>query len=326
MEMNSRNQYAAVILTALNRDEHFIRCMESLDNNTWAEYTDIYISVDYPPTEKYVDGYQKIVDYLKSRKFHFKRTNIYIQEENLGARENRDFLRNIAFSEHDKLIMMEDDMEVSVNFFEYMNKAFDYCEENPEIFGVCAYQIPVDACEGTAYKTQHISWGFGTFKKNWDRLQNEVSEEWLDKYVWNVREMFELFKCSKRTFYYLYNNYLLNKNPIYFGEDRRIRTIDIIKEIYLRKTKQYVLLPTVTKIKNNGFDGSGVNCGSAKQRANEIDMVDQKDTFNLILEDNKKNISKLVKVMSWAGVNDIKFEVYLSFALYLFYWMKRKIG
>ena len=56
--------YAPILITTLNRYECLRRCIESLQKNSWADKTELFISVDYPPTDKYVDGYNKIKKYL----------------------------------------------------------------------------------------------------------------------------------------------------------------------------------------------------------------------------------------------------------------------
>ena len=48
--------YAPVLITTCNRYEHLKRCVESLSKCTLASETDLIISVDYPPSDKYVDG------------------------------------------------------------------------------------------------------------------------------------------------------------------------------------------------------------------------------------------------------------------------------
>ena len=47
-----------VIIYTLNRYEHFRRCVESLARNTHAEQTELVIGLDYPPSEKYVEGHR----------------------------------------------------------------------------------------------------------------------------------------------------------------------------------------------------------------------------------------------------------------------------
>ena len=56
--------YAPIYIPTLCRSEHFQKCIESLKTNTWARYTDVYIALDYPPSEKYRAGYEKICSYL----------------------------------------------------------------------------------------------------------------------------------------------------------------------------------------------------------------------------------------------------------------------
>ena len=49
-------KYAPVLITTLCRSEHFVRLIKSLKANDWAQYTDVYIAVDFPPSEKYHNG------------------------------------------------------------------------------------------------------------------------------------------------------------------------------------------------------------------------------------------------------------------------------
>ena len=51
-----------ICIPTCNRYEHLKRCVESLSKCTLASETDLIISVDYPPSDKYVDGNEKIID------------------------------------------------------------------------------------------------------------------------------------------------------------------------------------------------------------------------------------------------------------------------
>lgn len=59
--------YAPVIIPTLCRDVHFKRCLESLEKCTAAEYTDVYVGLDYPAIEKHVEGWKKIDGYLNPK-------------------------------------------------------------------------------------------------------------------------------------------------------------------------------------------------------------------------------------------------------------------
>ena len=81
MENNKDIYFAPVLIPTLCRSKHFLRLMESLKRNTWAKYTDVYCGLDYPPSEKYRQGWQEICDYVDNGDFScfakfvvFKRT------------------------------------------------------------------------------------------------------------------------------------------------------------------------------------------------------------------------------------------------------------
>ena len=100
---------APVLIPTLNRYQHIKNCIESLAKNPLAKETELYISVDYPPSEKYEQGYQSVIDYLDSGVSGFKAVYIYKQEKNLGVFKNADFLRNKAFEKCEGYIVTEDD-------------------------------------------------------------------------------------------------------------------------------------------------------------------------------------------------------------------------
>ena len=60
-------KYAPVIIPTMNRYNHFYACLESLERCTGSEHTDVYVALDYPPSEKYVDGWKE--DISACRKF-----------------------------------------------------------------------------------------------------------------------------------------------------------------------------------------------------------------------------------------------------------------
>lgn len=100
-----------------------------------AEKTDVYISVDYPPGEKYVAGYREVVKYLKAKIDGFHKVNIYFQEENLGLK-NVQFLSNVVFKEYEHWILTEDDNVFTTNFLEYMNNGLELFVNNESVLAI----------------------------------------------------------------------------------------------------------------------------------------------------------------------------------------------
>lgn len=114
--------YAPIYIPTLCRSEHFQRCIESLKTNTWAKYTDVYIALDYPPSEKYRNGYEKICKYLSESDFScFKSFNVVKRKKNYGAGLNSRKMREFISERYDRWIFAEDDIFFSPIFLEYMD-------------------------------------------------------------------------------------------------------------------------------------------------------------------------------------------------------------
>ena len=72
------NKYAPVIIPTLNRFEHFKRCLESLEHCTGAEYTDVYVALDYPPSECYRVGWEMINSYLTEKESEHGFSHLFV--------------------------------------------------------------------------------------------------------------------------------------------------------------------------------------------------------------------------------------------------------
>lgn len=82
-------KYAPVVIPVLCRYKHFTKCIESLANNGWAKYTDVYIALDYPAKDKHVYGYKQICGYLDNNDFSaFHSFCVIKRNKNLGPAIN----------------------------------------------------------------------------------------------------------------------------------------------------------------------------------------------------------------------------------------------
>ena len=110
--------YAPVIIPTLNRNVHFERCLESLERCSGADQTEVYVALDYPPSEKYKEGWKKIDDYLRLKESQngFKKLHVIRRDRNYGiCHENGNYetlIREIKKS-YDRYILSEDDNEFS---------------------------------------------------------------------------------------------------------------------------------------------------------------------------------------------------------------------
>lgn len=318
--------YAPVIIATLNRYEHLKRCLESLERNEWAQYTEVFISVDYPVKESHWDGYRKIQEYLEHKKSGFKNLQFFMQEKNLGPGMNYKFLRNIAFQKYDRVIILEDDIETAPNFLEYMDKALEFGQSNPDVYCVCGYYsalrepIPKEI-EGKEFflKTAFNPWGRGEYLVQREEMLGTLSKEWLDKTAGSLKAMFTLYKYRKYTFYLFVVQYLMNKSELFFNTDGSIREVDIAIDIYMLLNQKAAVFPTMSKTKNWGFDGSGANCG--KKDGEDKQKLDGRKHIAIEEHEAVRLSKKTMRRLSYAGVADRK-ELYKAAIWYIVYYIR----
>lgn len=318
--------YAPVIIATLNRYDHLKRCLESLERNEWAKYTEVFISVDYPVKEAHWDGYRKIQEYLKNKKSGFKSMQFFIQEKNLGPGMNYKFLRNIAFQKYDRVIILEDDIETAPNFLEYMDKALEFGQSNPDVYCVCGYYSALRGAilkeiEGKEFflKTAFNPWGWGEYLVQREEMLGTLSKEWLDKTAGSLKAMFTLYKYRKYTFYLFVVQYLMNKSELFFNADGSIREVDIAIDIYMLLNQKAAVFPTMSKTKNWGFDGSGANCG--KKDGEDKQKLDGRKHITIEEHEAVRLSKKTMRRLSYAGVADRK-ELYKAAIWYIVYYIR----
>lgn len=253
--MSTIRQYAPVTIATLNRYEHFRNCLESLEKCTGADQTEVFVALDYPPSEKYVEGWKKIDKYLldKEQDNGFKNLFVIRRKYNYGigkVNSNISSLFREQIADHyDRYISTEDDNVFSPNFLEYMNQALEEFYDDDNCMAVCGYQFDFTLTDYNynIYLSHEFSaWGTGY----WVRKRKEHVEFCT---ITNVKRILSSWKSIWTLYRHeprLLNTLLLNvaiNRP--FGDTMRV-------------CKQYLegkcsVFPVVSKVRNTGHDGSG---------------------------------------------------------------------
>ena len=306
--------YYPVFVTTLNRYEHFKRLVESLSRNTDADKTEFIIGLDYPPSEKYREGYEKIKDYIPSIS-GFKKVTVFTTDVNLGPFNNSERLKKYVKEQgYDAYIGTEDDNEFSPNFIQYMNWGLNRYRDDNSIYAICGFsKLDSSGAEGKVYKLNRIfsAWGVG---------------QWFDR-----RDKLKLYLDLN------YQKKILDAMPVTIIFSRKIfRANAIIGMLYggwpygdtipmfLPDDERWCIFPVKSKVRNWGQDGSGQHGGSVKgflfNSTMEIDTDesfegdDRADIYSPLIEKRfQKNYRKTVK-------NYLK-----SVVIYLTYKMTGKI-
>ena len=247
--------YAPVLILTLCRYEHFKNCLDSLNKNTGAEYTDVFVALDYPAQPEHQIGYYKISEYLEKTPFRFKSLNVIKREINYGVDRNFEDLKEYVFKRgYDRFIVSEDDNFFSSCFLQYINSGLEATKDMDNVLAVCGYTYPTnfDDMPGKAIaeKSFFSAWGYGIFFDKYFELKKNVSKEYFEK----LKDNHEKVNKLKTEFKMNYSYYVGSLWKRDFAFD------DIRISIYMNCEGLYIVMPKLSMVRNEGWDGSGIHC------------------------------------------------------------------
>ena len=253
-------KYAPVLIPTLNRYVHFKLCIESLEKCKGAEHTDVYVALDYPPSDKYVDDWKKVDAYLqeKEKTNGFKSLIVHRRKENyfFSGRGNLESLIKDLPTDVDCYILSEDDNEFSPCFLDYMNQNLQKYKEDESIFCICGYLSMKDSCDSRIYSQfkseRYVAWGIGCWKDKYQDFLSFYNKTKVLDFV-NSTKVQKYYKDDKRESILASIVAIANGAPL-LG--------DVVLGAYMRYKDMYCILPTKSMVRNHGWDGSGSHGGT----------------------------------------------------------------
>lgn len=288
-------RYAPILIPTLNRIEHLRRCVESLSKCKYANQTEIYISLDFPPSAKYEEGYLKVKSFLQKGIRGFKAVHIYYQTENLGPADNFMFLRSMIIDKNDTYITTEDDNEFSYNFLEYMNKGLMIFEKDDNILNICAVRrkgLWNNQNETITFQQICPAYGLGCWKRKELQLEKVSADFFLKEIGENKEKINLLWRSNKMCYQQFIEGVLLGKNPLFWKNDKTVKWCDTIRSIYAICSNKYFVVPRVSKVRNWGLDGSGVNMKRKKIDPRKEYLLDLEKGFEFSYSFNQELIKQ----------------------------------
>lgn len=259
---SGKSMYAPIIIPTLNRYEHLRECLESLKKNKHANETEVFISVDYPPSSIYEEGYGHVKNYLSSGVEGFKKVNVIYQQENLGEFRNIDYLISCIRGSYDRFIFTEDDNIFSENFLEYMNRCLEVYKNDDSIYAICGYMWPVDNMtdrhEVVKINSIFSAWGYGAWLEKIDKLNRHINLDELEIIMNDKKMMMSLRKTNRFIYVELIKGFLGITNCLI--KDENVEKIDLAYSVWMYANNLSMLYPVCSKVRNIGNDGSGQNC------------------------------------------------------------------
>lgn len=248
--MDEIKDFAPVIIPTLNRYSHLKRLVESLRRCTYADRTELIIGLDYPPSETYFDGYQKIKEYLPSIR-GFKKVTVLTTDVNLGANNNGDRLVDYAKEQgYNAMIFSEDDNEFSPCFLDYMNLMLNHYKDDSRVVTVSGY-IPKEFSnpntQGVLFSYETNAWGFGVWsEKTGTEKERRVTAVSV---LQSLPRAWKSFRTYPACFRMLISMVSQGKT---WG--------DVIRTQNNIVNGTFQVRPAMSLVRNWGNDGSGENC------------------------------------------------------------------
>lgn len=297
------SHYAPVVIPTLNRYDHLKQCVESLAACTCADKTDLFIGLDYPPSEKYVNGWESLKKYVKEIK-GFKSVTILERKVNYGAAKNTDELIKYISQKYDTFIYTEDDNVFSPCFLDFINKGLEKYRDDEDVVSISGYfeNENFNVCvpkNNSVIKVRGSfnGWGFGSWCNKYQNLCNSVVEDYrnfiFSKKIY-ILKLFYRKEMFKRLYFWLDNKNL-------------DRPCDITFSVSNYLNDKIVIYPTKPIVKNMGYDGTGENCGLLINDYHSKRQICSDKEYDLSDSSTKKSIKKITK--QW---NKVLEKLYLS--------------
>ena len=210
----------AIVCVGYNRKESIIRLVESV-SNAYFEYDDInlIISLDYSEKQK------EIEESLSSIEWKYGKKRIIKHASNLGLKNHILKCGDLSH-EYGAVIILEDDLVVSKNFYDYSLQAMNYYSNNEKVCGIGLYSHSFNGYAKYPFipKRNEYDTYFGQFSITWGQCWSE--NQWNSFKRWYIlnkdNELFEnadipsqIKKWGKNSWGKYFVNYIVENDLFY---------------------------------------------------------------------------------------------------------------
>lgn len=251
---------APVLLFVYNRPEHVRRTIEALQHNTLAAESPLFIYSDAAR-----DASQKQAVAEVRRFIHtvtgFATITIIERNENWGlARSIIDGVTT-QINRYGRVIVLEDDLITAPYFLQFMNDALECYKDEPRVGHIQGCDFTQDPSLPDTFLIKWTgSWGWATWKRAWQyfnpdgkALLAELERRKLT-YTFDFNGKYGYTRMLRRQIEGKNNSWAIRWNASLFLKD--MLSLNVGKSL----------------VQNEGFDGSGTNCGGGGLYASTLYM------------------------------------------------------
>ncbi|SHN00954.1 glycosyltransferase [Polaribacter sp. KT 15] len=271
--MDNKNELAPVCLFTFNRLEETKKTIKALQNNYLAKESELFVFSDGWKNENQKTKILEIRVFLKTIK-GFKEVTVFESETNKGLADS--IINGVTeiINKYGKVIVLEDDLETTPNFLNFMNDSLNFYKRDENIQSVSGYSLDIkkdNSDESDVYFQQRThSWGWATWKSYWGQCNFDL--DYLRSYVLNNENKLKDFKqtCGADIDRMLLDTIYSRNNSWY---------VRWAFNQFLNN--RYTVYPFLSKINNIGFGDDATHCTSINVYKTKMDIL-VKTNFNFL--------------------------------------------
>lgn len=260
---------APIVLFAYNRPRHTKSTLDALKRNFLAHKSELYIFLDSPKDSQ--KSHKILKRYLMMFSAHshdFDRIHLTIRPYNYGLSRNIIEGLNAIFARYPKAIILEDDILTSPAFLDYMNTSLARYERESKVWSINAWALPLDYTNvGESFFSREINcWGWGIWRDRWQHYKKDPAY-FLKNFSKQERKAFNL------------DNTIDYFAQITLNAKGKINTWFIFNYATAFKRKALALCPSISYVRNIGFDDSGIHCNKSQESFFSTALLNNKTTI-----------------------------------------------
>ena len=290
-----------VILFVYNRPEHTKQTVEYLSKNRLAESSNLYIFSDGPKNEKDKQKVSEVREFIKSIK-GFQEIIIIEREKNFGLADSIISGVTKIINQYEKVIVLEDDIVTSPFFLTFMNEALEFYQKDDSIFTISGYNYPVHIPKDYPFQVylspRSSSWGWGTWKDRWEKVD------------WKPNK--ELLLNNKKSLNSLLDKAGKDLAPMLLKSiEGKINSWAVRAAFTQAKRNSYTIFPIKSLAKNVGTDASGTNFIRKTRKYDvELEVEKMKFEFTPNLNPNYEIVSQIIRLVRPGILSFIKYRLF----------------
>lgn len=166
--MSNTIKLAPVVIFAYRRKDYLQRLVASLKIcNEFAE-SQIYLYCDGARSSEDYDEVADVKKFAKSLKIG--NIKVILRDRNLGLAKSVISGVSEVLQQHERVIVLEDDLEVTKHFLQFMNAALGFYQEDKNIISISGYAPKSSSQSDVNFSPRAISTGWATWADKWRRV------------------------------------------------------------------------------------------------------------------------------------------------------------